>query len=90
LRHPLLALGNDPEVVSGKLHSLKNRLGCGKKSLDAPSKPVNLKPVRGIKADSPNDNYRDMVSKAIHKLVRKPGRGKIISVTSCPLVVIQQ
>jgi hypothetical protein len=55
LSHLLLAFGNDQEVVSGKLNSLKTRLGCGKKSLDVPSKRVNLKAVRGIKADSPND-----------------------------------
>jgi len=77
LSHLFLVLGNDQEVVPGKLRSLKTRLGCGKKSLDGPSKPVNLNAVRGIKADSPNSNYRDMVSKAINNLARKSAPGKI-------------
>jgi hypothetical protein len=77
LSHVLLALGNDHEAVPGKLSSLKTGLGCVKKSLDAASKRVNLKAVRGIKADSLNDMTAILVSEANVNLARKSAPDKI-------------
>jgi len=76
--------------MSGKLRTWKTCLGCGKKSLVAPSKPVNLKALRGIKADSPNYNYRNYGKWATYNFGRENPHRQNISVTSWPLVVIQQ